>query len=114
VADLALTKSSAGVIDAWDGDISLGTATAANDADLTSTEADIVAKTSTPQAAAGATTGDMVTATAQMGIFDGTGTAKDVYLNVLVDDADHDVTGTACNIIVNGTVTLTWINLGDK
>jgi len=114
VADINLTKSSAGVNDNWDGDISIGTATAANDADLTSTEADIVAKTATPQAAAGATTGDMVTATAQMAIFDGTAAAKDVFVNVLVDDADHDVNGTACNIILNGTITITWVNLGDK
>jgi hypothetical protein len=114
VADINLTKSSAGVNDNWDGDISVGTATAANDADLTSTEADIVAKTATPQAAAGATTGDMVTATAQMAIFDGTAAAKDVFVNVLVDDADHDVNGTACNIILNGTITITWVNLGDK
>jgi len=114
VADLAVTKSSAGVNADWDGDISLGTVTAGNDADLTSTEANIVAKTATPQAAAGVTTGDMVTATAQIGIVDGTGTAADVFVNILVDDADHDVTSTPCNIILNGTITLTWINLGDK
>jgi hypothetical protein len=35
-----------------------------------------------------------------------------VYLNILVDDADHDVTSTACNIIANGTITLVWENYG--
>lgn len=43
--------------------------------------------------------------------FDGTSTAKDVYVNVLVDaaDIDNDATG---DVEVSGTVTLTWINLG--
>lgn len=164
--DLAITKSSAGVNTDWDGDIALGTAAASTGATLISTEADIVPSTATPQAAAGATTGDFggvisVTAltdnsagtandtvqalsdgttyandvaairnnfadlaakvneilTRSIGagpkVFNGTATAKDVYLNVLVDDADHDVTGTACNLIFNGTITLTWVNLGD-
>ncbi len=46
-------------------------------------------------------------------VLDGTGTANDVYLNFLIDDTDHNVAGTACNLIVNGTVTLHWVNLGD-
>lgn len=45
--------------------------------------------------------------------FDGTTTAADVYLNFLVDDADHDVTSTPANLVVSGTVTLHWVNLGD-
>lgn len=166
LGDLAITKSSAGVNDTWDGDIALGTAAATTGATLISTEADIVPSTATPQAADGATTGDFggvisITAltdssagtandtvqalsdgstyandvaairnnfadlaakvneilTRSIGagpkVFNGTSTAKDCYLNVLVDDADHDVTGTACNLIFNGTITLTWVNLGD-
>lgn len=46
-------------------------------------------------------------------VFDGTATAKDLYLNVKVDDADHDVTGTACNFIFNGTVDIVWVSMGD-
>lgn len=111
IADLDLTKSSAGVNADWDGDFSLGTVTAANDADLTSTEADILPKTATPQAAAGATTANG--ANVAVAFLDGTTTAKDVFVNLLVDDADHDVTGTACNLILNGTITLTWAKLGD-
>lgn len=114
VTDIALTKSSAGVNADWDGDMAVGTATAANDADLTSTEADIIPKTATPQAAAGATTADALTTTALLAIFDGTATAKDVFINFLVDDADHDVTSTPCNLVLNGTLTITWIKLGDK
>ena len=115
VADLALTKSSAGVNNDWDGDIALGTAAANNTATLTGTEQDLIPTTPTPQASAGATTGDMAsTSTEAFKVFDGHATAKDVYLNVLVDDADHDVTGTACNIIVNGTIKLTYVVLGDN
>lgn len=114
VADLAITKSSAGVNVDWDGDIGFGTAAAGNDADLTGTEQDIIPKTATPQAAAGATTGDGVSTATEHAIHDGTGGAKDLYVNLLVDDADHDVTGAACDLILNGTVTINWIFMGDN
>lgn len=115
VADLALTKSSAGVNTNWDGDISLGTAAANNTATLTGTEQDLIPSTATPQAAAGATTGDMASTSTESGVvFDGHSAAKDVYLNILVDDTDHDVTGTPCNIIVNGTIKITYCILGDN
>lgn len=115
VMDLALTKSSAGVNAAWDGDIGLGTAAAAAGATLAGTEQDLVPTTPTPQAVSGVTTGDAKSTSTEAGkIFDGTGTAKDVYLNVLVDDTDHDVTATPCNIIVNGTVKLAFMVIGDN
>jgi hypothetical protein len=114
VADIALTKSSAGVIDTWDGDVGVGTAAASNNATLASTEQDIIPTTATPQAVAGATTADAIsTATEAGATFDGRTTPVDVYLNLLVDDADHDVTSTACNLIANGTITITWAFLGD-
>lgn len=114
VADLDITKSSAGVNDDWDGDISLGSVAANNGATLATTEQDFCPTTPTPQASAGATTGNMKsTSTEAAKVFDGTGTAIDVYLNVLVDDADHDVTGTACNLIFNGTITFSYVKLGD-
>jgi hypothetical protein len=114
VADLALTKSSAGVNTTWDGDIGLGTTAADNDNALASTEQDIIPTTATPQAVAGVTTGDAVSTATEHAILDGTGTAKDLYVNLLVDDADHDVTGTACNLILNGTITVNWIFMGDN
>lgn len=46
------------------------------------------------------------------GNFDGTSTAKDVYVNAFVDAADID-DGVTTNLLLTGTVTLTWINLGD-
>ena len=112
-SDLDLTKSSAGVNDDWDGDFGLGTVTATNDASLTTTEDDILPTTATPQATSGATTADGQSTADENVVLDGTGTAKDMYLNFLVDDADHNVTGTACNLIADGTITLYWINLGD-
>jgi len=111
-ADLALTKSSAGVNADWDGDIGFGTVTASNNATLSSTEQDIIPTTATPQASSGATTGDCKNTA--VAFLDGTSTAADMFLNLLVDDADHDVTGTACNLIVNGTLTLVWVNAGDN
>ena len=114
VADLALTKSSAGVNATWNGDISLGSVAANNSATLTGSEVDYIASTPTPAASAGATTGDMASTTTEAcKIFNGAGTAKDIYLNIIVDDADHDVTSTPCNIIVNGTVKFTYVNIGD-
>lgn len=112
VADLAVTKSSAGVNNDFDGDFAVGTVTASNNNTLSATEANIIASTATPQAAAGATTAKGVS-TAVLTL-DGTATAVDVYLNALVDDADHDVTTTPASLIVNGTITLSWIHLGDK
>jgi hypothetical protein len=115
VADLALTKSSAGVNTDWDGDFSLGTVTADSGATLATTEQDLIPTTATPQATAGATTAKGIsTATEAPKIFDGTGTAKDVFLNLLVDDADHDVTTTPCDLILNGVVKVTYVLLGDK
>lgn len=110
--DIALTKSSAGVIDAFDGDVGVGTVTASNNATLSLTEQNIIPTTATPQAVAGATTADAVSTASVM--LDGTATPVDVFLNFLVDDADHDVTTTPCNLIVNGTLTLVWAYLGDK
>lgn len=113
-ANLALTKSSAGVNDDWDGDFALGTVTASNNATLATTEQNLIPTTATPQASSGATTATgQSTATEAGTIINGTSTAMDVYLNILVDDADHDVTSTPCNLIINGTITILWANLGD-
>jgi hypothetical protein len=42
---------------------------------------------------------------------DGTTTAIDMYLNLVVDDDASHTSGTGT---FTGTVTITWINLGDK
>ena len=112
-ADLAMTKSSDGVNADWDGDFSLGTVTASNNDTLTSTEDDILPSTATPQASEGVTTATGQSTAGENVVFDGTTTAKDLYLNFLVDDADHDVDSTACNLIANGSITVLWYNLGN-
>jgi hypothetical protein len=112
VADLKLGKSSTGVNATFNGDFSLGTATASNNATLSSTEADVIPSTATPAAVAGVTTAKGLS-TANI-VLDGTAAAKSLYLNFLVDDADQDVTTTPCNLLVTGTVTVLWSKVGDK
>lgn len=112
-ADLDVTKSSAGVDADWNGDFGLGTVAASNNATLSTTEQNIIPTTATPKASASATTANGQSTATENAVLDGTTTAKDLYLNVLVDDGDQDVTTTACNLIFNGTITLVWVNLGD-
>lgn len=114
VLDLALTLSAAGVNADWDGDIAVGTAVNGEDGTLATTEQDIIPATATPQAAASATTGDAVSTATEHKIHDGTSAAKALYLNVLVDDTDHDVTSTPTNMIFNGTLTVCWVHMGDN
>ena len=109
VLDLTLQRTTAGINTLWDGDISLGTVAAAGDATLTSTEANILASTFTPQAVGGVSTVAGANTTSQ--ILDGSATALDVYLNLLVDDTDHDITTTPGNIVANGTVVLIYENI---
>lgn len=111
-ADLAVTKSSAGVIATFDGDFGLGSAAANNGAALATTEQDVIPTTPTPQAVAGVTTAKGLSVAGLL--LDGSATPADLFLNVLVDDADHDVTTTPCNLIFNGTITVMWANYGDK
>lgn len=112
VANLTILKSSAGVNADFDGDFGVGTTTAGNNAALATTEQDVIPTTATPQAVAGATTAKGKSAAAPVQ-FDGTTTPIDLYLNFLVDDADHNVAGTPCNLLVSGTLTLLWAPLGD-
>lgn len=110
-ANLTVTKSSAGVNATFDGDFGVGTAAANNGATLATTEQNVIPTTATPQAVAGATTAKGG-ATAVL-FADGTASPVTLYLNMLVDDADHDVTATPANLLVSGTITLVYANLGD-
>ncbi|GEM_PF-3439007 len=96
----------------WDGDISFGTAADA-DGSLAGTEVDLVPKTDTPQAVAAVTTGDCQSTATEIAILDGHSTALDLYLNLLIDADDFIDAGTGA-LHLNGTVTVTWINLGDN
>jgi len=112
----AITLGVTGTITAtWGGYFSLGTATAGNDADLTSTEDDILGKTAVTTAVAkvGAVTGYSVatqlTESAAVWL-DGHTTASDVYLNLAVTDEATHTSGTGT---FTGTIKLAWIYLGD-
>ncbi len=117
VIDAAVTLGATGTItDTWAGGVALGTATATTGATLTSTEADILPEVDVAAATAKVAVIDAVpvaTALTESGArwFDGTATAKDCYLNLVVDDSATHTAGTGT---ITGTVTLTWINLGDK
>lgn len=115
VANLAVRKSTTanvGINADFDGDFAVGSVTASNNASLTSTEADMIASASTPQAVAGVTSakGQNVTPSYRD---NSAGTNGAIYLNFIVDDADQDITGGgACSLIATGEVTVTYRNRG--
>lgn len=92
------------------GDFSLGTTITA-DATLDGTDVDLLPSSAMLDPfVLGVGTG--VGALAASAQFDGTATAVDANLNIIIDDAD--VSDAASDIVlVSGTVTMTWINLGD-
>jgi hypothetical protein len=105
------------IIDNWDGDVSLGTATATTGATLTGTEADIM-----PSVAVSAGASDklgvvdavsVATALTEASerVFDGTATAKDLFLNFVIDD---DATHTAGTATFTGTIVLVWAFIADN
>jgi len=86
-------------------DLAVGTVTAADDATLTSTEANIIPSTATADGAS--TWKAALAASAQ---FDGTSTAVALYVNAGVTNA---VSGSTVTVQLSGTLKVTWINLGD-
>jgi hypothetical protein len=94
------------------GAIALGTATASN-VSLTGTMVDILPSTAFTTSTVINVAGTAVTAVlAAAAFFDGTATAKDVFLNTAyatTTDVDLDATQT-----ISGTIVITWVNLGDK
>ena len=108
--DLTVTAGTGGIADTAAVVAAIGTAAVSTaDATLTTTEADLIPSTAaTLTAGAGAAKGK--TLTAGVVVFDGTSTAKDAYLNFAVPDAGSTGNDT---LIVSGTITLVWSNLGD-
>lgn len=105
------------IIDNWDGDVALGTATATTGATLTGTEANIMQSVAV---SAGASDKDGVvdavsvaTALTESGArwLDGTATAVDMYLNFVIDDDASHTAGTAT---FTGTIDFAWLYLGDN
>jgi hypothetical protein len=94
-------------IDAADGgDMAMGS-TPPDDGTLTDTDVDIVPSTSIDPVSDGID-GAALAASAQ---FDGTTTALDAYLNMIVDDADVG-DGASDVLLVSGEVEMHWVNLG--
>lgn len=94
------------------GSIGIGTVTASATT-LATTMQDIIPATAFTSSATINTAGTAVTAVlASPAVFDGTATAKDLYLNTAyatTTDVDADATQT-----ISGTVIITWVFLGDK
>ena len=106
----------ASLIDTFDGDVALGTVTASTGATLTSTEADILQSTPLTQAVGEVANCDaqsIATALTESGArwLDGTATAKDMYLNFVIDDNAAHGAGTAT---FTGTISFVWMILGDN
>ena len=106
----------ASLIDTFDGDVALGTVTASTGATLVSTEADIMISNALATAVAevaavaGVSSATQVTESAAVWL-DGTATAKDMFLNFVIDDNVAHGAGTAN---YTGVIELLWVRLGDN
>lgn len=108
--NLTITWTGEDIAAGGSGDASLGT-TATADATLDSTDADIMASTAMLDpfvSGVGTLTGNLVVPTA----FDGTSTAKDLYFNAIIDDADVS-DGASDTILLRGEISIVWSNLGN-
>ena len=89
------------------GDFSLGTAPPGADGVLDGTAVDLCPSTSVDPI-----TNIVSSALASSAQFDGTSTAKELYLNVSIDHGD--LTGTSTNeLTVAGTIIINWLNLSE-
>lgn len=117
VIDGAVTLGTTGtIIDTWAGGIALGSVVATTGATLVSTEANIMKEVDVAAATAKVAVVDAVAVATVLtesaaSWIDGTATAVDMYLNLVVDD---DASHTAGTGTFTGTITFYWINLGDK
>lgn len=94
------------------GDYSMGT-TGTVDATLNSTDVNLLPSSAMADPfVSGVSTDTAGAALAAEAQFDGTTTAIDAYLNVIIDDADVS-DGGSDTATFTGRITLTWLNLGD-
>lgn len=84
--------------------------TQAANGDLTSTEADLIPRTTLDTESNATLTLPWKNALAAAAQFDGTTNALDVFVNAAVANAS---TTKAVTVAITGTLTLTWLNLGD-
>lgn len=117
VIDGAVTLGTTGtIITTWAGGIALGTAVATTGATLVSTEANIMKEVDVAAATASVAVVDAVSVATVLtesaaSWLDGTTTAVDMYLNLVVDDDASHTAGTGS---FTGTITFLWIPMGDK
>lgn len=97
------------IIATADGHFGVGTVTASNNATLATTEQNIIPTTAIAQAVGSAAS--IVGGNAAVAYIDGTATAVDAFLNVLIADADQNGGGT---VTVTGDLYLTWMLVGPK
>lgn len=103
-------------VDAFGGDVALGTVTATTGATLISTEADYLTSTALTTAVTKVANSDaqsIATALTEAGArwMDGTATAKDLFLNFVIDDNGAHTAETG---LFTGVVTIAWMLLGDN
>lgn len=115
-ADLAISVASANQADFTDatpeGQLGIGTVAPAN-ADALGTDAtDDDFATATDFTMAAYADAEVLLPPEAPASFDGSSTAIDMYVNVLVDAADID-DDTTTEVLINGTIVMTWANLGD-
>lgn len=109
VSDLQIVAGAGGIGDTAAVVGSIGSAAIGTDnATLTTTEANLMPSTAaTLTGGAGNLDGESTAVT----VLDGTATAIDAYLNLAVPDAGSSASDT---LTVNGTVRITWANIGDN
>lgn len=110
IANLTFTWTGESIVATGSGDFSFGT-TATADATLATTDVDLMASTAMLDpfvAGVGTGAGSFVKDTE----FDGTATAKDAYLNIIIDDADVS-DGDTDTVLVSGTIILDVAFSGD-
>ena len=103
-ANVTYDTDSCDLDDADGGDFGCGT-TAPDDASIDGTDVDLCPSTSVDPLSGGGTA-----YLAANALFDGTSTAKDMYFNQLIDDADIAATEA---LLVNGTISVLWLIVGD-
>lgn len=105
-----LTKGSANIVDAFDGDFGVGT-TPADDATITGTDVNIIPSTALQQGVSGVSSANRGVSTAtQEVIIDNTAGTGEINLNLLIDDADISDDDT---LTLTGDFHIAYIVLGD-
>lgn len=111
VLNYTLTEADDDISDTFDADIAIGSAPA-DDATLAGAEVDVIPSTTVPQAVASVATGRAASTPAECGgVIDNTDGSKELNVQVLIDDAD--IGADDVDVVLNGTLYLSYVVLGD-